>query len=159
MFAVSLKLIIRNIWKYKGVSIINIFGLSLGMACSILLLLWVNYHYQFDKFLDHPDRVCRVIQHIRFEDMTTWAITQGPLGPSLKEEVPEIVDYCRFMGSGLRFEKDKEQVQERGSYADPSVFDMFSVRILKRQIQQPLTEPNPDPACASRYGFYGHCCL
>ena len=142
MFAVSLKLIIRNIWKYKGVSIINIFGLSLGMACSILLLLWVNYHYQFDKFLDHPDRVCRVIQHIRFEDMTTWAITQGPLGPSLKEEVPEIVDYCRFMRSGLRFEKDKEQVQERGSYADPSVFDMFSVRILKRQIQQPLTEPN-----------------
>lgn len=112
------------------------------MACSILLLLWVNYHYQFDNFLDHPGRVCRVIQHIRFEDMTTWSITQGPLGPSLKQEVPEIADYCRFMRSGLQFEKDKEQVLERGSYADPSVFDMFSVRILKRQTEQPLSEPN-----------------
>ena len=142
MFATSFKLIIRNIWKHRGVSIINIFGLSMGMACSILLLLWVNYHYQFDKFLDHPDRVCRVIQHIRFEDMTTWTITQGPLGPSLKEEVPEISDYCRLMRAGMDFEKDGERIQETGSFADPSVFDMFSVRIIKRQTRQPLSEPN-----------------
>jgi len=142
MFAINLRLILRNIWKYKGVSIINILGLSLGMACSILLLLWVNYHFQFDKFQDHPDRVFRVIQHIKFEDMTTWTITQGPLGPSLKEEVPEIADYCRLTRSGLSFEKGDEQVREIGSYADPSVFEMFSVHITRKQIQQPLTEPD-----------------
>lgn len=142
MLPVTLKLIIRNIWKYKGISIINILGLSVGMACSILLLLWVNYHLRFDRFQEHSDQVFRVIQHIQFEDITTWAITQGPLGPSLKEEIPEIADYCRMNLSGLRFEKDGEQVQERGSYADPSFFQMFSIRVTRKLTQIPISEPN-----------------
>lgn len=142
MLQVTLKLILRNIWKYKGVSVINIFGLSVGMACSILLLLWVNFHLRFDKFHEHSDHVFRVIQHIRFEDLTTWTITQGPLGPSLKEEVPEIADYCRLNGSGLSFEMDGEQVRERGTYADPSFFSMFSIRVTMKLTHTPISEPN-----------------
>lgn len=142
MLAVSLRLILRNIWKYKGVSIINIFGLSVGMACSILLLLWVNYHHQFDRFQTQSDHVYRVIQHIKFEDMTTWTITQGPLGPSLKEEVPEIADYCRLMRSGLPFELDGEQVSETGTYADPSCFEMLSIKVMRKLTNVPLSEPN-----------------
>jgi len=140
MLAVSLRLILRNIWKYKGISIINIFGLSVGMACSILLLLWVNYHHQFDRF--QTQSVYRVIQHIKFEDMTTWTITQGPLGPSLKEEVPEIADYCRLMRSNLPFELEGEQVTERGTYADPSCFEMLSVNVTQKLSNEPLSEPN-----------------
>jgi len=141
MLAVSLRLIFRNIWKYKGISIINIFGLSVGMACSILLLLWVNYHQQFDKFHPNPEQVYRVIQHIKFEDITTWTITQGPLGPSLKEEVPEIADYSRLMRSGLPFELDGEQVPETGTYADPAFFEMFSVKVTRKLTNVPISEP------------------
>ncbi len=142
MLLVTLKLIFRNIWKYKGISVINIFGLSVGMASSILLLLWVNYHLQFDRFQDNSDQVFRVIQHIRFEDMTTWTITQGPLGPSLKEEIPEISDYCRLMRSGLSFEKNGEQVREAGTYADPSFFNMFSIQVRRKLTDIPISEPN-----------------
>jgi len=142
MLPVTLKLILRNIWKYKGISTINIFGLSIGMACSILLLLWVNYHLRFDKFHEDSDQVYRVIQNIEFEDMTTWAITQGPLGPSLKEEVPEIVEYCRLNGSGLRFEKGGEYLQERGTYADPSFFHLFSINVTRKLTNVPISEPN-----------------
>ncbi len=142
MLLVTFKLIFRNIWKYKGISLINILGLAVGMACSILLLLWVNYHLQFDKSNTHSDSVYRVIQHIRFEEMTTWCITQGPLGPGLVEEVPEISAYCRLLGSGLQFEKERELVQERGTYADPGFFRMFSVKVTRKQTHDPLSEPN-----------------
>lgn len=142
MLPVTLKLILRNIWKYKGISSINIFGLSIGMACSILLLLWVNHHLRFDKFQENSSQVFRIIQHIKFEDVTTWTITQGPLGPSLKEEIPEISDYCRLTGSGLRFEKGGDQVQERGTYADPSFFHMFSIKVTSRLTDTPISEPN-----------------
>jgi len=142
MLLVTLKLVFRNIWKYKGISLINIFGLSIGMACSILLLLWVNYHLQFDKFHENSDQVYRVIQQIQFEDKTTWCITQGPLGPSLKEELPEITDYCRMNGSGLSFMKNEDQVKERGTYADPSFFHMFTIKVTSRLTDAPITEPN-----------------
>ena len=142
MFRTGLKLILRNIWKYKGTSAINILGLSAGMAGAILLLLWVNYHLGFDRFQEHSDRVYRVIQHIRFEDMTTWAITQGPLGPSLKAEVPEIADYCRLLHSGLQFRKGEDLVGEIGTYADPSIFKMFTIRVTKKLTDVPVSEPN-----------------
>lgn len=142
MLRVTLKLIFRNIWKFKGISIINIFGLSVGMASSILLLMWVNYHNQFDKFQDNSDQVHRVIQHIKFEEMTTWTITQGPLGPSLKEEFPEIADYCRLLRSGLQFEKGEDHVSEIGTYADPSFFQMFSIQVTQRLTDVPISEPN-----------------
>lgn len=142
MLPVTLKLIFRNIWKYKGVSIINIFGLSIGMACSILLLMWVNFHLRFDKFQENSDQVFRLIQHIKFEEMTTWTITQGPLGPSLKEEIPEIADYSRLTSSGLHFDKEGEAVQERGSYADPSIFRMFSIQVKGKLNELPISEPN-----------------
>ena len=119
MWLVTFKLILRNIWKYKWISSINVFGLSVGMACSILLLLWVSYHLRFDKFQEHSDQVYRVIQRIKFEQMTTWTITQGPLGPSLQEEVPEIEQYSRLLRSGLHFEKGESLVQENGTYSIP----------------------------------------
>ena len=142
MFRTNLKLIFRNIWKYKGFSSINIIGLSVGMACSIIILLWVKHHTGYDKFQEKGDNIFRVIQHIKFEDYTTWAITQGPLGPDLKEEVPEIEDYCRLNQSGLRFIKGEENFQERGTYADPSFFKMFTINVTKKFKNDPISEPN-----------------
>jgi len=142
MFKTNLKLILRNIWKYKGFSLINILGLSIGMACSILLLLWVQHHYSYDKFHEKGDNLFRVIQHIKFEDYVTWSITQGPLGPSLKEEVPEIADYCRLNQSGLQFLKGEEMFQEKGTYADPSFFNMFTIKVVKKLKNEPISEPN-----------------
>jgi len=142
MFKTNLKLIFRNIWKYKGFSSINIIGLSVGMACSIIILLWVKHHTSYDKFQEKGDNIFRVIQHIKFEDYTTWAITQGPLGPSLKEEVPEIEDYCRLTQSGLRFIKGEENFQERGTYADPAFFKMFTLNVTKKLKDDPISEPN-----------------
>lgn len=142
MFKTNLKLIFRNIWKYKGFSAINILGLSVGMACSILILLWVKYHTSFDKFHENSENVYRVIQHIKFEDYTTWSITQGPLGPSLTEEIPEVDNYCRLRRSGLQFKNGEDVFREWGTYADPSFFDMFTVNVIQKLKDYPISEPN-----------------
>lgn len=141
MLRINYKLIIRNIWKYKGFSAINILGLSVGMACSILILLWVKHHTSFDKFHENGN-IYRVVQNIKFEDYVTWSITQGPLGPSLKEEFPEIDNYCRLNQSGLQFIKDKEKFRERGTYADPSFFNMFTIKVVKKLKNEPISDPN-----------------
>lgn len=130
MFRFNFKIAIRNLWKYKGYSLINIAGLSIGMACSILILLWVHFEFSFDKFHENK-RVYRVIQHIIFEKEVHWSITQGPLGPALKEEIPEIEEYCRIEGSNRTIKWKEDTYTERGIYADLSFFDFFSFPVIR----------------------------
>lgn len=132
MFRFNFKIAIRNLWKYKGYSLINIAGLSIGMACSILILLWVNFEFSFDKFHENK-QVYRVIQHIIFDKEVHWAITQGPLGPALKDEVPEIENFCRLTGSNRTLKWKEDEFTERGIYADVSFFDFFSFPVLNNQ--------------------------
>ena len=132
MFRFNLKIAIRNLWKYKGYSLINIAGLSIGMACSILILLWVQFEFSFDKFHENK-KVYRVIQNIIFDKEVHWAISQGPLGPALKDEIPEIEEYCRLQGSGRTLRWKEDEFTERGLYGDPSFFNFFTFPVLEQQ--------------------------
>ncbi len=130
MFRFNFRIAIRNLWKYKGYSLINIAGLSIGMACSILILLWVHFEFSFDKFHENK-RVYRVIQHIIFDKEVHWSITQGPLGPALKDEVPEIEKFCRIKPSRRTLKWKEDEYTERGIYADPSFFEFFTFPVIK----------------------------
>jgi len=129
MFRFNFKIAIRNLWKYKGYSLINIAGLSIGMACSILILLWVQFEFSFDKFHENK-QVYRVIQHIIFDKEVHWSITQGPLGPALKDEVPEIEDFCRIEPSNRTLKWKEDTYTERGIYADLSFFEFFNFPVI-----------------------------
>ena len=73
---------VRNIIRHKVYTLINLMGLAVGMACTILILLWIQDELSYDRFHENADDIYRVIQNINFADRsTTWAITQGPLGP------------------------------------------------------------------------------
>jgi len=138
-----LKIAVRNISRYKGYSFINITGLAVGMACCILILLWVNDELGYDRFHENADRICRVVQDINFTDhSTTWAISQGPLGPGLKKDFPEIENMVRITGRGFRFFYDNKSFDERVGLADGSVFEVFSFPLLKGDQETALTEPN-----------------
>lgn len=108
-------------------------GLSVGMACCTLLLLWIQDELSYDRFHENAEDIYRVIQNIKFADRsTTWAITQGPLGPSLKKDFPEIINSTRT--KPLEFitlnYKDKT-FDETILLADGSIFEMFSFPFLK----------------------------
>ncbi len=127
----------RNIKKNFGYSSINLAGLAVGLACCILILLWVQDELNYDRFHKNKDQLYRVIMQEKDAAGDTGA-TSIPfsLAPILKEEFPEIVNFTRYQNRRwfeiplLAYGEDK--YYETGMYlADPSFFRMFSFTFLK----------------------------
>lgn len=137
------KIAFRNIIKNPGYALINITGLAIGMACSLLILLWVYYEFSYDRFREHANDIYRVVQEIHFTDHTTkWAITQGPLGQALKEDFPEVVNFTRFTGKEFLLSYDSKSFDETVIFADGSLFEVFSMPLAKGDPATALSEPN-----------------
>jgi putative ABC transport system permease protein len=137
------KIAFRNLLRQKGYSIINITGLAIGMACSIIIFLWVQDELSYDKFNENADRIYRVIQNIQFTDhQTTWAITQGPLAPSLKKDFPEIVEAARIDFREFRLQYGNDSFDENICMADPSLFNMFTFPFVAGNPQTALSNPH-----------------
>jgi putative ABC transport system permease protein len=89
------KLAFRNFSRHKGFSLINISGLALGLACAILILLWVQHELRFDGFHAGADRIYRIILKYGDND-SSGPHGPGALGPALKQRYQEIADSARF---------------------------------------------------------------
>ncbi|MBU1014675.1 MAG: ABC transporter permease [Bacteroidetes bacterium] len=111
---------------------INIVGLALGIACSVLILLWVSHEFSYENFNPKKNQVYRIIQDMDFEKPVSWAINQGPLGPSLVKDFPEIEKFTRFKISGFTLEYNETKFRERGGYADHDFFDIFGCNLTLR---------------------------
>jgi predicted permease len=135
MFYSYIKTAFRNLRKYKGYSFINITGLAIGIACCILILMWVRDEMSYDSFHVKSERLFRAVeeQTYRGGEIFPVAVTPAPLGPALKEEIPEIADTCRFTNAPrflVRYE-NKRFYESGLGMADPSFFTMFSFRLIK----------------------------
>jgi putative ABC transport system permease protein len=143
MFRNYLKIALRNLKRHKGYSFLNIAGLAFGMACSILILLWVRDETSYDRFHVHADDICRVLQEVKFSDHeTTWAITQGPLGPGLERDFPEIVRSVRIKGRRFQVRQGDLWVPEIFWLADPSLFEVFTFPLAAGDPASALTDPH-----------------
>ena len=92
MFYNYLKIALRHLLRHKVFSFINIFGLALGMSCSILILLWVKDELSYNRFHAHIDRLYRVMEDQHYpggEDLVIDS-TPGPLADGLQKTFPEI---------------------------------------------------------------------
>jgi len=130
-----LKIILRNIRKHKVYSFINITGLSIGMACCILILFWVQDELSYDRFHNNIDELHRVVQHQHYSDGALFpvAVTPEPMGPAFKAEYPEILEYTRFrpFGSVLIEHKDNAYYEKGFGFADSSFFRMFTFAFIQ----------------------------
>jgi ABC-type antimicrobial peptide transport system permease subunit len=119
-------------------------GLAVGMACCILILLWVQDEMSYDRFHENADDIYRVIQNINFADhSTSWAVTQGPLGPSLKEDFPEIINAARMRYEDfLTLTYNDKTFDETGLMADGSIFEMFSFSLITGDSTTALSAPH-----------------
>ena len=129
-----IKIALRNIQKRKVYSILNITGLSIGMACSMLLFLWIQDEIGFDRFHEHTDRLCRVLTEGNYtENVIHFSGTPAPLGPAMEEEFPEIERTCRFVTVGRFMVEygEKRFYETEIAFADPSFFKMFSFPMAK----------------------------
>ena len=141
-----LKITIRNIKRHKGYSFINISGLAIGMACCILILLWVKDELNFDRFHENADVIYRITD--RYPDSSggysSTAVSPWPLAEALKTDFPEIVESARLRILTYRLisYKDKKFYENDFVAVDPSFLKMFSFPLVKGDITTALTEPN-----------------
>jgi putative ABC transport system permease protein len=136
------KIAMRNIRRHRGYSFINIAGLAIGMACTLLILLWIQDELAYDRFHEKGDNIYRVI--VEDEQGLQYAGTCPiPLGPHLKQEYPEILDSTRFCNGFQKFlvEYDEKVYSEEIGIVDPSFFTIFTFPLLKGDPQTVLEGP------------------
>ena len=124
-----LKTALRNFWRNKIYSLINVAGLAIGMACSIIIFLWVNNELSYDRFHQNANHIFQLHQTIFMENDThNTEKTAGPLAQDLKQLFPEIANTTRFsdVGETLLTYKDRSFEEKLGTFADPSIFDIFT---------------------------------
>ena len=134
----------RNIRKDKTYSAINILGLTIGITCSMFLLLYILDELSYDRYHTNAPNIYRVISNIKEPDNAfTWAIAQIPLTDELRDNYPEVKNAVRFFGIGRSLYKNGEKQFYEGDFylADSTTFDMFSYKIIDGDINTALDAP------------------
>ncbi len=141
MFQNYLKLAFRNLSRQKVFSFINITGLAIGLASSLIILLWVQDEMSFDRFHQKATRTYRLTAEAG--DLQV-AITPAPMAPSLKEALPEIEHIARLWPStrAMMQAGDLKFGEKKGFYTEPSFFEVFDFKLLKGDTKTALAQPN-----------------
>ena len=146
MFRNYLKFAFRNLKRHKIYSFINIFGLAVGMACAILILLWIQDELSYDRFHENANDIYRVVEKWQYSSGETDynRVTPGPLAPVLKADYPEIIHSTRFFGA---FEKwqltyDKKSYLSPGGAVDTDFFSIFTFPFVKGNPKTAFSKPH-----------------
>lgn len=141
-----LTITLRNLGKNKISSFINIFGLSLGLVAFLFIMQYVRFERSYEDFHTNAENIYRITLDLYNGDefVVTDCETYAPVGPMLKETMSEVIDYVRlFHNDGLQDIKvgDQSFLEEGLYFADPSVFQIFSLEVLSGDSKNALTDP------------------
>ncbi len=140
-----LRVALRSLRNNKVYSLINIVGLSVGLACCIVIVLYVQNQLSYDRFNKHADRIYRPVGHIVFGGHTlNLATCPAPMGPAMKNDFPQVVAYTRIRNFGtplLRY-GDKAFNEPRFLAVDSTFFNVFTAHFLKGDPKTALAHPN-----------------
>ncbi|WEK34847.1 MAG: ABC transporter permease [Candidatus Pseudobacter hemicellulosilyticus] len=133
---------LRNLWKNKSFTAINITGLSVGMASAILILLWIQNEWSMDKFHEKDQRLFQVWNQTEGETYG-WNSTPKILGPTLKQEFPDIQQICRMQNiyGALAIVGDNK-LKVNGQFVDSTFLSMFSFPLVQGNPGTALRDPN-----------------
>jgi putative ABC transport system permease protein len=145
MFINYFKNAIRIIISQRFYSFINIIGLSIGITACILVTLYVKHDLSYDRYNKNAEHIYRIEFSVSHEGVTEhMAQSQALLGPTLKNEYPEIKKISRIYFSERNLVKagDKHSYEDRISYADSAFFEIFTYQAIAGDITQFLKKPN-----------------
>lgn len=136
----------RNLWRNKFFSAINILGLSIDLACCILMFLFIQHEFSYDKFNVNAKNIYRITSIFAEEkDKKELAVTPAPWVPLMKKDYPEIKEFVRLLKS------DKAIVGRPGEqhfyekdilFGDSTFFNVFSVGLVRGDVKKALERPN-----------------
>lgn len=143
-----LKVSIRSLVKHRAYSFINILGLTVGVACCLVIYLFVRHELSYDRFHEQADNIYRLT--VDWTSQTSDfknALSSAPMGPAVQSDFPDVLGMVRFKPEEkkvlVRYEDKRFYTDHnRFMYADPSVFSIFSFRLIGGDPTSALAEPN-----------------
>ncbi|MEP7111603.1 MAG: FtsX-like permease family protein [Ferruginibacter sp.] len=137
---------IRNLGKYKFTSFINLFGLSIGFTCCLLILLFVTNELSFDRYNHNADRIYRVTRSFHSPEGKQWlhlGTIAPPFGPLIQNDFPDIRKITRLLPNSTTPFRYKEKIfnEEKAFYADENLFDVFDVNLTRGNPATALNDP------------------
>jgi predicted permease len=124
----------RSFRKNKAYSLLNIFGLAVGMTCAALIFLWVESELHFDQFHAKKDQLYLLRENQKYDTYTaTFWSTPAPMAPAMQAEIPGIAHSCRMAGGGTTklITIGDRSVYASGGYVDASFFQMFTFPFIE----------------------------
>ncbi len=144
MFRHNLLVAWRNSKKDKSTFIINLTGLSAGLACALLIFLWVNDELMIDRFFEQGDSIFQVMENVQQDHgVITRQTTAGPTANALKEEIPEVemaVTTTHNRIGTYTLSDQNRNLKARGLYASADFFKLFSYEMLEGKKDQVLSD-------------------
>ena len=132
----------RNLKKNKAYSFINIFGLAIGLACTILIGLWVKDEIGFNRFHDNESRLYRVMANLHWGGISTTNTVPALLEESLKKEMPEVKYAAIANEDKVLLSVGNKAFKEKGLYASPDFLKMFSFPLVAGNRSDQLISPS-----------------
>ncbi len=145
-----LKIALRNLIRHKQTTLINVLGLSVGMAACIVILLFVQFELSYDRFHENADRIYRISREWHNENGETnlhLGHLAPPFAPMLANDFPEAIEQTVRMVHDDRIvlayeERDIVMEEARFFFAEPSIFQVFSFPLVQGDAATALSEPN-----------------
>ncbi len=145
MFKNYLKITFRNLVRDKFYSLLNIVGLSVGLAAALLIILYIADELSYDRFFKDTERIYRVATKGKFGDQNVLnlAVSSAPLARRMQENIPEVESTTRMIHNDLVINHGGEVFkEEKVFFADSTFFDVFSFKMLEGDREKALTEKN-----------------
>jgi putative ABC transport system permease protein len=143
MFRNYFKTAVRNLWRSKGFSFINIFGLGVGMAVAMLIGLWVQHELSMNAFHENAKNIGMVKKKTNYNDVK--GVQEGvmlPLYDELKNKYPEVKNITRLDWGGTHsLITGEKKVGKNGHFADPGFLKMFTFPLIKGNVESALKDP------------------
>ena len=133
MFKNYFTIAIRNLWKNKVYSGINIIGMAIGLACCLTIGLFIRDELSYDRFHTHGENIYRVVEkQVQANDVYDVAVTPGPLAAALKKDFAEVEQTCRI-GKRSGFLQIGDTITETSNLliTDNSFFNLFNFKLIQ----------------------------
>ncbi len=144
MFKNHLKIAWRNLMRNKSFSILNIVGLSIGLAVTALIVIWINFEVSMDQFHENKNRTFQVYNqyHVGGE-LWTWNSTPKVMASAIQKDYPEVENIARVnWDSDFLFAKDDKRIKGTGKIVDPDFLKIFSFPLLEGSLETVLDDVN-----------------
>lgn len=142
MFINYLKTTFRSLWKNRGYSFLNIFGLGVGIACAAFIFLWVEDEVTYNHYFSNIKNLYKVKDKQTYDGTTfTFDATPGPLARGMKNDIPGIKQTARSTwGDRVLFSIGEKNIYQQGNYVDSGFLTMFQLQFVKGNAASAFTQ-------------------